>query len=385
MFVDVGHHSHKKSGQSICGDVFKVKLIPEQHRHVVVLSDGLGSGIKANIMASMTATMAIRFVESDRDMMQSLGVMMSALPICQLRKISYATFSIVDIAHNGFAKIMEMGNPECILLRSGKAIKFDKTIETAPQWQDRAIAVSQGQLCPGDRLIVMSDGVTQAGIGRPDSHLGWKLEGVINFVEEMIAKQPDIDAHSLSRIIVGEARRRDVDRCRDDITCGVIGYRQPQAMLVATGPAFRKENDPDYARIINEFKGCRVICGGTSANIVARELGLQIRMDYHHQGLDLPPLSTMEGFELITEGLLTLTRVVEYLEQGLLDENNPAGQLVQLFIKHDVIEFLVGTRINEAHHDPALNQNLAIRRNIIKDIADVLVHKYQKETKLHWI
>ncbi|MBN2712649.1 MAG: hypothetical protein JXR97_09520, partial [Planctomycetes bacterium] len=238
-----------------------------------------------------------------------------------------------------------------------------------------------------DRLIVFSDGVSQSGLGTPAHRLGWRIEGCSAFVRERIKRNPFISARELARNIVNEALRIDEGhKAKDDISCAVFYFRQPRRLLVTSGPPFDMNKDKEMAYKIKNFNGRTAICGGTTANIVSRELDRKITMPLGRVRSDLPPVSKMEGVDMITEGILTLTRVANYLEERNVEEHdNAAGQLAELFLDSDHVEFMVGTRINDAHQDPTLPVDLEIRRNIIKRIASILNDNYLKDVTIEYI
>jgi hypothetical protein len=353
---------------------------------IAVLSDGLGSGIKANILANMTATMALRFVEANRDILSASQIIMDALPVCQVRKISYATFTIVDAALHGRTRIVEQGNPQSLLIRGGRQVALKSRVVSTPGWQERELSLSEFVSEPEDRLIVFSDGVSQAGLGSPEWKLGWRVQGCRDYILRQVKADPLISARKLCRLVVNEALRKEPEgRALDDISCAVFYFRRPRRSLVLTGPAFDSARDREVAAYLDGFAGRRVVCGGTTANIVARELGREVKTELPKRGCDLPPTSSMSGLDLVTEGILTLTRAAQYLETSLGTNDDPASRLAALLIDSDQIEFLVGTRINEAHQDPKLPIDLEIRRNIIKRICKILEQRYLKETSIQYI
>ena len=76
------------------------------------------------------------------------------------------------------------------------------------------------------------------------------------------------------------------------------------------------------------------------------------------------------------------------LDQAIdLDHKRPnaATRLVELLLNSDIIHFLVGTRINEAHQDPNVPVELDLRRNIIRKIASLLETRYLKESRLQFM
>ena len=385
VFVEVEATQRNRYGEDICGDAFKTLRIADEGRVIAVLSDGLGHGVKASILSLMTATMALKYTAKDADIVRTAEVIMDALPVCQVRKISYATFTVVDIFSDGATRVVEMDNPPVILLRGGRAQNLEYEEVASPRYNDRVIRVYDLTMMPGDRLIFTSDGITQAGLGSERMRLGWRIKGCREYVEEVVAKDPSISARTLSQKILGQALRQEpFQRAYDDMTAAVIYFRRPRRAIVLTGPPYAAHRDKEFAEMLAEFPGRKIICGGTTANIVARELGRTIRDSLRGGGAgDIPPAAEMEGVDLVTEGILTLTRVARLLEQDEAPrEKNPAAQLYDILVDSDSIEFVVGARINDAHQDPNLPIDLEIRRNIIKRICTVLEDKYLKETRM---
>ncbi len=387
LFIDIDCAQKCKTGQQICGDAFVSKRLTEQERLIAVLSDGLGSGVKANILASMTATMALKFVSADFNFTRAAEVIMNALPICQVRQISYATFSIADCTLEGRVRIVEEGNPPFILLREGVDMPIACDTVASRKFSNRQMRVSQVLLQPEDRLIFYSDGVTQAGMGNPLHRFGWQREGLLSFVQEIVTKCPDISSTKLSRAVVDSAVRKEASLApKDDISCAVLYFRRPRRLMVLSGPPYSRDSDAEVARAFAAYKGKKAICGGTTANFVARELGLEMTMNLRAPRTHLPPASEMDGVDLVTEGVLTLTQAVEYLEKGTTPPPpDPAGKLVELFLDSDTIDFLIGSRVNEAHLDPTLPVYLEIRRNIIQKMADSLRTRYLKNVTVTYI
>jgi len=387
LFVDMGYNQCKKHGEMICGDAVAFERFPEEERFIAVLSDGLGSGIKANILASMTTTMAMKFIAGDQDILHSAEIIMDALPICQVRKISYATFTIVDTTLDGKTRVIEMGNPEFILLRNGERVDIPSRQLDSPKWENRTMSIYEFEVRPNDRLIFCSDGISQAGVGSEKFPLGWRVKGCLKYVREQVEAKPDISSHELARNIVREAIAKEPNLVSgDDMTCCVINFRHPRKLMLFTGPPFDRERDAECAEMMRNFDGAKVICGGTSAEIMSRELGMPLEMDLRTVGHELPPISKMEGVDLITEGIFTLTKTARYLEkQSEANLHDPAGQLMNILLGCDMIEFVVGTRINEAHQDPNLPVDLEIRRNIVKRISEVLKNKYVKDVNIKFV
>ena len=386
-FIDVDFCRQAKAGQVVAGDVFLSRKIKEEGRIITVLSDGLGSGVKAGVLANLTATMALRYTSAFVDVRQSAKTIMDTLPVCEQRKISYSTFTIVDLDADGRTRVIEHGNPPLVLLRGQTSVPIERASLTLETWKDRVIHYSEFDTQLGDRIVFFSDGVSQSGLGRAGLPLGWGQDRVIDFLQRQIAAENEISSRELSRMLVAEALANDGRAAKDDITCGTIYYRRPRRLLVITGPPFSKERDGELAELVQTFDGRKAICGGTTAGIVSRLLGRPVTMDLKNLDPEIPPPAVMEGVDLVTEGTVTLAKVAEILERGNLGEparKNPATDLVSLMLQSDIVEFIVGTRINEAHQDPNIPVELDLRRNIVRKISVLLETRYLKEARLQF-
>ena len=387
MFIDIDCAQEKKYNQNTYGDYFLSKRYPQSGDLIAVLSDGLGSGIKANILATMTATMLLKFVEAGADIKTACEVIMNSLPVCKVRKISYSTFSVAHCSEDGEVKVVEEGNPNFIYISDGKVIEPEYTVIDSDTFKNRHMRVYKLQLKLGDRLIFCSDGVTQAGLGSSELKLGLRRSGLIKFLLEKINESPEISSSELAKFVIRIALNTEVDRrAKDDTSCCVIYYREPRRALIFTGPPYHQEKDSEYAREFFNSEGKKAICGGTTANLISRELNIPVCCNNVRSVGKLPATSQMEGIDLVTEGILTLTKTVEYLENGFNDkEKNAAYELMQFLLSSDCIEFMVGAKLNQAHYDPNLPIEIEIRKNIIKKMAKILENKYIKKVTVRYI
>jgi serine/threonine protein phosphatase PrpC len=387
MFIDIDCSQTKKYNQNAYGDYFTSKKYQDEAKLIAVLSDGLGSGIKANILSCMTATMLLKFIEGDQiPISKAAEIIMNSLPVCQVRKISYSTFSAIEADDDGNCKIVEEGNPEFIWIRNGEVMKPEHEDIPSKTFKNRCLKVYKLKCELGDRLIFCSDGVTQSGLGGGRLKLGLRREGLINILQEKLSEHPDISSTELSQHIVNQARNIETDRlAKDDISACVLYFREPRQSLVFTGPPFHQEKDMEYAKLFANFQGKKAIAGGTTANLISRELNIPITMDTKISIGKLPSCSYMEGVDLVTEGILTLTKTLEYLESGSYDIDNAAGKLVKFLLDSDCITFMVGAKLNQAHYDPALPIEIEIRKNIIKKMANILQDKYYKRVNIQYM
>lgn len=389
--VDIDYSQKIHDDMRVCGDMFVSTKQKEHNRVMAVLSDGLGSGVKAGVLACLTATMGINYIKSFRDPAKAAKIIMETLPVCSVRKISYSTFSMIDIDFEKEVRMVEYDNPPALVLRMGKAFETpkEKIAITRTDNEPASIDVSCFKAQYGDRIVVFSDGVTQSGIGSPYYPFGWGIDNVRGYIEGLISSKSEISAHELSKAVVKQAWLNNGGKAYDDITCGVIHFRRPRRLLILTGPPYNKQKDHFYGSLINEFEGKKIICGGTTANIVSRETGREITVKLDDMRFsELPPESYMEGADLVTEGILTLGRAAKYLEErksGDIEDSNPAAKIVNMMLESDIISFVVGTRINEFHQDPNMPVDLEIRRNVIKKMADALEKRFSKEVSIQYI
>lgn len=390
-FIDVDHAQRCKGGQRVSGDVFLTRRIKEEGRCIAVLSDGLGSGIKASVLANMTAAMALNYAAAFVDIRKSARTIMDTLPICEVRKISYSTFTIIDVDDDGTTRLIEHGNPPALVLRGGEEVGVEKTEIRLPEWQDRLITCAQFKLGLGDRVVAWSDGVTQSGLEQAGMPMGWGQGAARDRVVGLIRGSPEISARGIATAVVEAAYVNDLRAAKDDISCAVVGLRRPRRLLVASGPPFARERDGELAAIVETYPGRKVISGGTTASIIARQLGRKVEMDLFDMDPEVPPASRMAGVDFVTEGTLTLAKVAEHLEDGEFAgavegvRGNAAVRLAALMLECDIVDFVVGTRINEAHQDPNLPMELDLRRNIIRRIAGALERTHLRETSIRFL
>ena len=388
--IEINCKQKNHDGERICGDVFLSRRLNKENRIIAVLSDGMGHGVKANILATLTSTMALNFTKEHKDFNKIAEIIMKTLPVCSERKISYSTFTIVDINYDGKTSILEYDNPECVILRGSEI--FD------PQWnciildseKNSGKELRSCSFYPQkeDRIIFYSDGVTQSGMGKENFLFGWGDKNVNFFIRDIIKSDNFISAYKLADKVVNRANLNDNFHLKDDTSCAVIYYREPRKLLICTGPPYEKNNDEKLAAIVKDFNGKKIICGATTSDIIARELNYEIEDSFEFEDEDLPPISYMQGVDLVTEGILTLGKVTEILKKY---KNNytlgkgPADRIVKLIKESDQISFVIGTRINIAHQDPSLPVELEIRRTVVKRIAKLLETKFLKQVDLQFI
>ena len=387
-FIDLDHALRCKQNQSICGDVFLSHRIKEEGRILAVLSDGLGSGVKASVLANLTASMALKFASTCADPRIWARSIMDTLPICEVRKISYSTFTLIDLDESGTLRFIEHGNPPLVLLRGTEEIELQRSVIRLERWKDRLIYHGRVRLEIGDRLICYSDGISQSGMGRPDMPFGWTEKETVAFAQAVIRQSPEISSRRLTAALMEQALKHDRGYARDDGSCAVVHFRVPRQLLIMTGPPFVPQRDFELAQAAATFPGRKIICGGTTATIIGRILQRTITVDLTQANTGMPPPARMEGIDLITEGSLTLAHVAQLLASDITADRlpaNPAGDVVRHMLGSDIIHFIVGTRINEAHQDPNTPQELDLRRNIVRRIVSLLEERYFNSTSVRFL
>jgi len=390
FYIEVDCQQKNHEGERICGDVFLSERIKTEERIIIVLSDGMGHGVKANMLATLTSKMALNFTREHKNVNRIAEIIMNTLPVCSQRQISYSTFTIIDIEADGKTTILEYDNPETIIFRDNEIFN--------PEWQ---CIILQSDRNSGkelksctfyaqkeDRIISCSDGITQSGMGSHSFPFGWGHDNLTQFTHRLIKNNPDISANKLAGKVVNMAYQNDGYHAKDDTSCASIYFREPRKLLICTGPPYEEEKDKKLAQEVKKFKGKKILCGATTADIIARELELEIEDSFEFHDPDLPPIAYMPGIDLVTEGILTLSKVHEILKvynNNYILGKGPADQIVKLLKECDEIHFIIGTRINIAHQDPNLPVELEIRRTVVRRIAETLEEKFLKEVNMKFI
>ena len=388
-FIEVECQQKNHEGERICGDVFLSGKVKEEGRIVLVLSDGMGHGIKASVLATLTATMAFNFSKEHKSPERTAEIIMNTLPECSERKMNYATFTIVDISREGNITILEYDNPESFVVRNRELVPltWQTILLTGEKNCNKKLKVCSFQGKKGDRVVLTSDGVAQSGLGSPKYPFGWGNDNVARFAIDMTQRYPDISARKLAARVVNMAFRNDGFRAKDDTSCAVIYLREPRELLICTGPPYKNKDDNEFAKQVEAFKGKKIVMGATTGDILARELNLTVEDGNEFMDPDLPPLSFLEGIDLFTEGILTMRKVEDllthYTNKTQLGRG-PADQVVKLIMESDEIKFMVGTRINIAHQAPNMTVDLEIRRTVVKRIAYLLEEKHLKNVRINY-
>lgn len=369
-FIDVAWDSLNKHNEELCGD--KVEIFKSELKTIIVLADGLGSGVKANILSTLTSKMMITMLQKGIELQEVIDTIASTLPVCSVRKIGYSTFSVIEIDQFLNCKVIEFDNPPIFILRDRKILDVVKKEIIS---SGKKIRISEFKLACGDEMVLCSDGVIHAGVGQVLNH-GWEWSHVANFLERQNKKS----AKSLTHSLIDACGLLYKGKPGDDTTAITVKVKSPEECYVLTGPPDDMKLD---RKIVNEFigqRGKKVVCGGTAGNIVSRELKEEIVTSLNYEDPSIPPTAIIKGVDLVTEGVLTLKMTLDGLKAinsncdiPDIERKNGVSQLLKMFVEESThIIFLVGHAINPAHQNPDFPVEFSIKTNIIKGIKEEL-------------
>ena len=389
FYIEINCQQKNHSDERVCGDVFLSKKIKEEGRIIIVLSDGLGHGIKANLLAILTSTLAASFTEERQSINRITDIITNTLPVDEVKQLNYSTFTIIEIDGEGEIKILEFENPGTLIFRGGRLYEpiWNGIVIESAKNNGREVLSTSFIPQKEDRIVFCTDGVVQSGLGSELYPTGWGQDNFKDFVLESISEEHDISAVKLAGRVINKANLNDQFFPKDDMSCAVVYFREPRKLMICTGPPQNEEDDKEYAAILEAFSGKKIICGATTSDIIAREWKKEITDSNIITDPELPPVSHMEGTELITEGILTLSKVNEILKaynQSTKMGKGPADEIVKLILDSDEIHFLSGTKINVAHQDPTLPMDLELRRTVVHRITRVLEEKFLKEVSMRF-
>ncbi|MDY7003224.1 MAG: SpoIIE family protein phosphatase [Cyanobacteriota bacterium] len=383
-FLDIYNFSLNKKGEELCGD--QVKFRKAENKTIIVLSDGLGSGVKANILATLTTEILINMLNNDDISLEDvIETVIGTLPICQVRKIAYATFTVIQInpKNNSFL-VINFDNPPVLYLKKGKLVQLENKTEKI---LDKKITFSEGKLEKGDFLGAISDGVLYAGLG-VSLNFGWGWDNIAKHIESLFINHTHT-ARNIVQNVIKKTHNLYGGKIGDDASFVGIYVRKKNPVMIFTGPPLDENRDFEYVEKLLSFRGRRVVCGGTTGNIVANFLGETIEMDIATMTKEMPPIGKLSGIDLVTEGILTISKCAEILKKSNCDigrlpsGKNGAVMLAEEILEADSILFLVGQKINEFYQNPLLPKNISIRRNLIEDLVQYLREK-QKEVTIEY-
>ena len=378
IYVDAAYKSINKYTEELCGD--RVEIVKNDDCCIVVLSDGLGSGVKANILSTLTSKIISSMIIEGSSIEDTVDTIVHTLPVCNVRKVAYSTFSILRIGYDGDVYLVEFDSPGCVFVRNGEIMNieyFTREIE------GKVIKEARFKVDMGDMLTIMSDGVVYAGIGAM-LNLGWTWLNASKFISEQTKKQT-LTSAKLASLLIEKCKALYLDRPGDDTTVASVKIIPFKAVNIFTGPPQNPANDE---RIIKDFlssEGFKAVCGGCSANIFCRVTGREIKTTIEYLDPDVPPIAYIKGVDLVTEGVLTLNKTLDVLKSYFKDPTDKKN-IAQIEQKHGAamlakvlaeecthINLFVGKKINPAHQNPDMPTDLNIRMRVVDDLKTTLI------------
>lgn len=388
-FIDVAYNSLNKYGEELCGD--KVEIVRTEDSVIIVISDGLGSGVKANILATLTCKIAATMLKEGASIFETVDTIIQTLPVCSVRKLAYSTFTIIKIHENGQVYVAEYDNPPIFLLHKGK--NQTDMQNTAILVNDRIVKESSFLMSEGDALTVVSDGVVHAGVGGI-LNLGWQWENIEEYLERQVCIEKC--AANISKSLIEACHNLYESRPGDDATVVTAKLRQSEEVDLFTGPPLNPEDDAWIIKKLKQAKGRRVVCGGTAAKIAARELNQEIVTNMDFFDLEVPPTAYIKGIDLVTEGVLTLRKTVDKIKAYInssanregrcsFDKLDGASQLAKLLIEDCThLNIWAGKAVNPAHQNPDFPIDLGIKLKVVAELAD-LMERLGKRIQLTYV
>lgn len=379
MKVDVGIAYLSKKGEEVCGDTTQV--IRAQDSTTVILSDGLGSGIKASILSILSTQIAARLLKARIGLEQVFTTIADTLPICKVRQIAYSTLSILKVSKDGQAHLIEYDNPAMILIRNDEMIKIEKKKRNIA---GKEVYVANFKVQLGDIILLISDGVINAGVGGL-FQLGLGQDRLLeNIFRRNLTRE---GAQEIADKIIGLTKACYLGKAGDDSTCIVLKAREPESAILLTGPPGERDLDCQLVeRFLSFTNSTRIICGGATGNMVAREMNEEIETSLEYVDPSVPPVARIKGVDLVTEGILTLNKCLEKLkvleeDEGLANDHDGASKLVHTLLQADKITILMGTAINPAHEELMESLQLKPRPTVVGQLVNVL-RKMGKEVEI---
>lgn len=373
--IDVSWKSLNKYQEELCGD--KVEVLKTDTADIVILADGMGSGVKANILATLTSKILGTMFKEGATIEQAVETIAKTLPICKVRGVAYATFSILQISRDGKAYLVEFDNPSCVFIRDGQVIDYpyvEREIE------GKMVREYRFEAKVNDCFVLMSDGVIWAGTGELMNY-GWTWKEMSEYT--LRCTKETMSASRLATVLSDACDELYGQRPGDDTTVAVTRIVERRIVNIFTGPPKNKEDDERVVREFMDLEGKKVVCGGTSANIVSRVLKKKIVTTVNYNDTSMPPMATIEGLDLVTEGVITLGKMMKLLKRYVkndfdvdffdeLDAENGASKLAKMIIEEctDVCLY-VGTAMNIAHQNSKLPFELSVRMNLVEQLQDL--------------
>ena len=376
LCADISYKSINHVGEQLCGDHVDIVSQPDGSK-VIVLADGLGSGVKASILSTLTSKIISTMIAGGLSVEECVNTIAQALPVDPARGVAYSTFTILHLVRNQTAELIQYDNPHVIMIRDGRVTDYQR-LEI--NLEGKRIYRSKIRLQEGDVFVAMSDGCPHAGIGRA-YNFGWKREDIARFMADM--SLAGHTAKALCALLIDECDKLYGNKPGDDATACVVRIRQRTPMNILFGPPASRDESDRMMGLFFSKEGKHIVCGGTTASIAAKFLGKPVETDIRlDRASKVPPTSRIEGVDLVTEGVVTMNRVLSIAQDYLKGEDDyddwgfgrdGASQICQLLFEEGTdINFFVGRAMNPAHQGADTPINFNIKMNIVEDLSECL-------------
>jgi hypothetical protein len=370
LFVEAGMSQLPKWGEELCGDDITTCRLPDAL--IGIMSDGLGSGVKANILATLTTRIAASMLKEGAQLEDVVDTISGTLPICKVRGIAYSTFTIIQVYRDGHVYFARFDNPEMFVFRGREPVQIESVPRTI---EGKTIFEGTFGVADGDMIVAVSDGIVHSGLGGT-LPLGWQRPKIEAFLKKCCEQMTDVQA--IAERVTRASKGYYGGRPGDDASTVVLRVRPIRVATIAVGPPRNRQDDSAFAKAIKRAEGKKVICGGTTAQIISRELHREVTVDLSTLNPKVPPAGSISGFDLVTEGIITLSTASEKIREfkgkkgSASKGDDGASRLARLLMESDEISFMVGLAINPAHQNPGFSLNLALKRQVISEIASAL-------------
>jgi len=364
--------SSKKTGD-VCGDV--VDVYRNATSTNIVLCDGIGSGLKANIYAKMCCARIIHMLREGSSVKRTFETVGETMNKAWGTGDPFSVFTIVSILNTGNTTIMayDMPSPIFICKQYANVVK-----SRTYYWKKALIHESHLILRKNEGVVIMSDGITQAGLGNGLIN-GWESEGVVKFVN-LNSYIHNIQYRDLTNSIHKQALKLWGKKYGDDCTVVTAYNKRGITLNVLTGTPESKEDDNSFVMDYMQSEGIKVVCGGSTSMMLARELKKPVEIKEEMSPI-VPPSFIIPGITLATEGMITLNQLFNLLNEDIDSSSgdNIVLELLEYFQTADKILFWVGKSGNIGHNMLELKQQgIQNRLAIVKLIA----HKLRELEKL---
>ena len=383
LVLETGYTSLNKAGEELCGD--NVAISVNGDYTTLVLADGLGSGVKASILSTLTSKILCTMIANEIDIEECIETIIQSLPVCKERGVAYSTFSVIHVNNKGCGYLVEFDNPQAIHIHNKKCTDFNRE---KLEILGKVVYKTKLELLPNDMIVVMSDGTIHAGIGML-LNLGWQRNEIMQYLDSMVTDK--MSAKSVACLLAAACNDLYLDKPGDDTTVAAVKIREEQKVNIMVGPPVDKEKDDIYISEFINKEGKHVVCGGTSSQIIARYLNEELRTSLDFSDKEVPPIAFINGVDLVTEGVITIRKLLSLSEKYLdvkdvspkyYEGSDGASLLAQvLFEEATEINFFVGQSVNVAHQGLPIDTTMklklveALSRNL-ENMGKVVTTKY---------